>query len=388
VLTFKFNLIKDSKVLHSNIVGGSTAKRVINCPGSVALVQKMPPRPSSKYADEGTLLHNVMAELIMGEEPPDYYLGTRYEDQILTPELVEEKIWPALRALDIIDPEQKMEIESETRVEFGDLLPGVFGSTDLIGRLGNRAVVLDWKFGDGVMVEVEENPQLMFYAAAAMRTPDAQWAFDGVDEIEMVIVQPPEIRRWVTTPERIAKFELELVQAVKQAEKPNAKLTVGDHCRWCAAKPICPKMTGAADRALKVQIEALPAPQISDYLKTADMLEDWIKDLRALALQMLESGAKLPEYKLVAKRAIRSWSDEEKAKIALFAYGLTESEVMETSVVSPAKAEKALKKRKIGLPEDLVVAISSGNTLASVDDPRPEVMLLGKQLSAALSKLQ
>ena len=373
---------------HSNIVGGSTAKRVINCPGSVALVQKMPPKPSNKYADEGTLLHNVMAELIMSEEPPEYYIGTRYEDQMLTFELVEEKILPALRALDIIDPEHKMEIEAETSVNFGDLLPGVFGSTDLIGRLGNRAVVLDWKFGDGVMVEVEENPQLMFYAAAAMRTPEAQWAFDGVTEIEMVIVQPPEIRRWVTTPERIAKFELELVQAVKQAEKPDAKLAVGDHCRWCAAKPICPKMTGAADRALKVQLDNLDAPKISVYLKNADMLEDWIKDLRALALQMLESGAKLPEYKLVAKRAIRSWTDEEKAKVALFAYGLTESEVMETAVVSPAKAEKALKKRKLGLPEDLVVAISSGNTLASADDPRPEVMLLGKQLSAALSKLQ
>jgi hypothetical protein len=354
----------------------------------VALVQKMPPKPSSKYADEGTLLHNVMAELIMSEEPPEYYIGTRYEDQILTFELVEEKILPALRALDVIDPEHKMEIEAETRVGFGDLLPGVFGSTDLIGRLGNRAVVLDWKFGDCVMVEVEENPQLMFYAAAAMRTPEAQWAFEGVTEIEMVIVQPPEIRRWVTTPERIAKFELELVQAVKQAEKPDAKLSVGDHCRWCAAKPICPKMTGAVDRALKVQLDNLDAPNISAYLKNADMLEDWIKDLRALALQMLESGAKLPEYKLVAKRAIRSWSDEEKAKVALFAYGLTESEVMETTVVSPAKAEKALKKRKIGLPEDLVVAISSGNTLASVDDPRPEVMLLGKQLSAALSKIQ
>ena len=373
---------------HSSIVGGSTARRVIACPGSVALVQKMPPKPSSKYADEGTLLHNVMAELIMSEEPPEYYIGTRYEDQILTFDLVEEKILPALRALDVIDPEHKMEIEAETRVGFGDLLPGVFGSTDLIGRLGNRAVVLDWKFGDGVMVEVEENPQLMFYAAAAMRTPEAQWAFEGVTEIECVIVQPPEVRRWVTTPERIAKFELELVQAVKQAEKPDAKLSVGDHCRWCAAKPICPKMTGAVDRALKVQLDNLDAPKISAYLKNADMLEDWIKDLRALALQMLESGAKLPEYKLVAKRAIRSWSDEEKAKVALFAYGLTESEVMETSVVSPAKAEKALKKRKIGLPEDLVVAISSGNTLASVDDPRPEVMLLGKQLSAALSKIQ
>jgi hypothetical protein len=375
-------------VQHSNIVGGSTAKRVINCPGSVALVQKMPPKPSSEHADRGTLLHNMMEEILVSGDVPESFIGARYNDQILTQELIDEKIKPAMEALDAIDPDQTMEYEVETRVGFGDLLPGVFGSTDLIGRIGSRALVLDWKFGDGVMVEVEENPQLMFYAAAAMRTKEAQWAFEGATEIEMVIVQPPEVRRWVTTPMRIARFEQELVQAVKQAEKPDAKLAVGDHCRWCAAKPICPKMTGAVDRALKVQIDALPAAQISNYLKNADMLEEWIKDLRALALQMLESGAKLPEYKLVAKRAIRSWSDEEKAKVALFAYGLTESEVMETAVVSPAKAEKALKKRKIGLPEDLVVAISSGNTLASVDDPRPEVMLLGKQLSAALSKIQ
>jgi hypothetical protein len=373
---------------HSNIVGGSTAKRVINCPGSVALVQKMPPKPSSEHADRGTLLHNMMEEILTSGDAPESFIGARYNDQILTQDLIDEKIRPAMEALDAIDPDQTMEYEVETRVGFGDLLPGVFGSTDLIGRIGSRAIVLDWKFGDGVMVEVEENPQLMFYAAAAMRTKEAAWAFEGATEIEMVIVQPPEVRRWVTTPERIAKFELELVQAVKQAMKADAQLAVGDHCRWCAAKPICPKMTGAVDRALKVQIDTLPAAQISNYLKNADMLEDWIKDLRSLALQMLESGAKLPEYKLVAKRAIRSWSDEEKAKVALFAYGLTESEVMESSVVSPAKAEKALKKRKLGLPEDLVVAISSGNTLASADDPRPEVMLLGKQLSAALSKIQ
>jgi hypothetical protein len=373
---------------HSNIVGGSTAKRVINCPGSVALVQKMPPKLSSEHADRGTLLHNMMEEILTSGDVPESFIGARYNDQILTQELIDEKIKPAMEALDAIDPDQTMEYEVETRVGFGDLLPGVFGSTDLIGRIGSRAIVLDWKFGDGVMVEVEENPQLMFYAAAAMRTKEAAWAFEGATEIEMVIVQPPEVRRWVTTPMRIARFEQELVQAVHAAEKPNAQLAVGDHCRWCAAKPICPKMTGAVDRALKVQIDALPAAQISNYLKNADMLEDWIKDLRSLALQMLESGAKLPEYKLVAKRAIRSWSDEEKAKVALFAYGLTESEVMESSVVSPAKAEKALKKRKLGLPEDLVVAISSGNTLASADDPRPEVMLLGKQLSAALSKIQ
>jgi len=375
-------------VNHSNIVGGSTAKRVMNCPGSVALVQKMPPQPSNKYADEGTLLHNVIAEIVMSDKHPEEFLHTKYNDQILTLDLIDNKLVPALAALDVIDPNKEMEIEAETRVSFGDLLPDVFGSTDLIGRIGKRAVVLDWKFGDGVAVEVEENPQLMFYAAAAMRTEETKWAFDGVEEIEMVIVQPPQVKRWVTTPARIAQFEKDLVKAVKLAQQPNAELKIGDHCRWCAAKPICPQMTGAVDRALKTNIDGLDAPTINAYLKNADMLEQWITDLRALALQMLDSGARLPDYKLVAKRAIRQWTDEDKAKVALFAYGLTESEVMETSIISPAKAEKALKKRKQALPDDLVVAISSGNTLASADDPRPEVMILGKQLTAALSKLQ
>ena len=372
---------------HSNIVGGSTAKRVINCPGSVALVAKMPPKPSSKYADEGTLLHNVIAEIVMSGQPPEHYLGTKYEDQTLTQELIDDKLKPALAALDQIDPNQEMEIEAETSVNFGDLLPGVFGSTDLIGRIGKRAVVLDWKFGDGVAVDVQENPQLMFYAAAAMRTPSAQWAFEGVTEIEMVIVQPPAVKRWVTTPERIAAFELQLVQAVKASEKPNAKLEVGDHCRWCAAKPVCPQMTGAVDRALQTKLQAIDTQMLGSYLANADMLEQWITDLRALAFAMLESGTPVPGYKLVAKRATRSWTDETKAKAELLK-SLPESEVVEMSVISPAKAEKALKKRKIGLPDDLVVAISSGNTLASADDPRPEVILLGKQLTAALSKLQ
>ena len=373
---------------HSKIVGGSTAKRVMNCPGSVALVQKMPPQPSNKYADEGTLLHNVIAEIVMTDKHPEEFLHTKYNDQVLTLDLIDSKLVPALAALDVIDPNKEMEIEAETRVGFDDLLPGVFGSTDLIGRINNRAVVLDWKFGDGVAVDAEENSQLMFYAAAAMRTEATKWAFKDVEEIEMVIVQPPAVKRWVTTPARIQQFEKDLVKAVELAQQPNAELKIGDHCRWCAAKPICPQMTGAADRALAVKLDNLDAGKISTYLKNADLLETWISSLRELALSMMESGANLPEYKLVAKRAIRQWTDEDKAKVALFAYGLTESEVMETSVISPAKAEKALKKRKLALPDDLVVAISSGNTLASADDPRPEVLQIGKQLTAALSKLQ
>ena len=370
---------------HSLIVGGSTAKRVISCPGSVALVAKMPPKDSSTYADRGTLLHNAMATILDSDTvTPESMLWTTYQGETLTGELLNEKILPALAALDAIDPEGVMEYAVETVVGFGTYLPGVFGSADLLGRLGNRAVVLDWKFGDGVAVSAEENEQGLFYAAAAMRTPETAWVFDGAEEIEIVIVQPPAVKRWVTTVKRVKEFERSLKRAVKASTMPDAAIVVGDHCRWCAAKPLCPKMTGAVDRAVKVQLEMLPAATVGAYLANADLLEDWIKDLRALAMTMMENGAKVPGYKLVAKRSVRKWLDESKAADALAALGV---DPMKQELVSPAQAEKLLKPLKQALPDDLVASVSSGTTFAPESDPRPEVLQIGQQLTAALSKL-
>ena len=373
---------------HSNVVGGSTAKRVIGCPGSVALCAKMPPKPSSKYADEGTLLHNVMDLILTTNQTPESFAGMEYEGIKLTQELIDEKVYPALRALDDIDPNKEMEYATETRVGFGDFLPGVFGSTDLLGRIGKRAFILDWKFGSGVPVPADDNPQLMFYAAAAMRTPEVQWVFDECDEIECIIVQPPSVKRWVTTTKRIKAFEQELAMAVKISQMPDAPLNAGDHCRWCAAKPTCPKMTGLADRALHAQLDTLDVAQIAEYLKKADMLEQWITDVRGLAHQVLDAGKPVPGFKLVAKRAIRQWVDEKEATHWLDGKGLEPNQIYERKIISPAVAEKLLKKNKISLSQDLVVAVSSGSTLVEESDPRPAVLQIGQQLTAALSKLQ
>jgi len=378
----------NAPVLHSRVVGGSTAKRVIACPGSVALCAAMPPKPSSKYADEGTLLHNVMDIILSTGQTPESCIGMKYGDIKLTDELINEKVYPALRALDEIDPNKEMEYATETRVGFGDFLPDVFGSTDLLGRINRRAFILDWKFGSGVAVDAEENDQLMFYAAAAMRTPEVQWVFDDCDEIECIIVQPPSVKRWVTTTKRIKEFETDLKAAVKIAAKPNAPLFAGEHCRWCAAKPTCPMMTGAVERALHAQLDILDVAQIASYLKKADMLEQWIADVRGLAHQVLDAGKPVPGYKLVAKRAIRQWVDEDQALVAMMNEGLSEDELLVSKVISPAQAEKVLKKHGKQLPANQVVAVSSGSTMVEDSDPRPAVLQIGQQLTAALSKLQ
>ena len=218
--------------------------------------------------------------------------------------------------------------------------------------------------------------QLMFYAAAARRSQP--WAFEGVTEVELVIIQPPMIKRWVTTRARISRFEDQLFDAVQQAVKPDAALKSGDHCRWCTAKPVCPILTGAVDRAVKVQFDALDKQQISVYLQQADLLDSWIAGLRELAQRALDNGQVIPGYKLVAKRGTRKWLDEDKARVALVEAGLKDPDV--TTLVSPAVAEKKLKK----LPDGLTVSVSSGNTMAPDSDPRPAILQLGQLLKKVL----
>ena len=370
---------------HSNVVGGSTAKRVMACPGSVALVQKMPPQPSSVHADTGTLLHNTIASILETGKPPHEFLGATYNAIELTDDLLERKLLPALAALDEIDPDKMMEYAVEQVVGFGNALPGVFGSADLVGRIGNRGVLLDWKFGDGVAVSAEENPQALFYVAAALRTAKTKWAFADVEDIEIIIVQPPYVKRWVTTPARVKQFEAELMLAVRAAEQPDAPLAAGDHCRWCTAKTICPVVNGAVARAARTAIKTVNVDRLAEALGQIDLLEGYIKDARDLAQQLLENGVEVPGWKLVPKRATRKWADDKKVLTALTEAGLNIEQL--TDPKSPAQMEKVLKKHNVPMPTDLIVSVSTGNTLAPEDDPRPAVLQIGKQLFAALGKL-
>ena len=370
---------------HSNIVGGSTAKRVINCPGSVALVQQAPPKPSSSYADEGTLLHHVIAAVLETGKPPEEFLGTFYNGVELTEDRLERKLLPALAALDEIDPDKMMEYDVEKVVGFGDTIPGVFGSADVVGRIGDRGILVDWKFGDGVAVEAEENPQAMFYIAAALHTTATKWAFKDVEAIDVYIVQPPFVKKWTTDLARIKRFEADLILAVRASEQPDAPLATGDHCRWCAAKSVCPLVTGAVARADRAALKTINVDDLAAALDRIELVKGWIKDAEELAQTLLENGTDVPGYKLVAKRATRQWASEAAALTALTETGCSAEEL--TELKSPAQVEKVLKKHKLAMPEGLITAVSSGNTLASADDPRPAVLNIGKQLTAALGKI-
>lgn len=380
---------------HSRIVGGSTAKQVMHCPGSVKLCQQMPiDTVSTPFADRGTLLHTAVADVLENGTEPAKLIGVKYKDEELTRELHDDKLVTALELFDAymdeVDPAGMAEYMIESEVGFGKFIPGVFGSCDVLSKAGSRAVVLDWKFGDGVPVEADDNYQLLFYAAAARRTERTKWVFEDVTEVELVIIQPPAIKRWVTTIGRLDSFEQELKAAVKLAAKADAPLQQGEHCRWCKGKPICPKMTGAVDRALQLQLKEVDVTKLGKVLHQAVLLEQWLDDLRRLSHLAMENGVEIPGWKLVNKRGTRQWVEPDAVVAQILAQypEVCITETQKTEVLSPAQMEKMLKKKKLSLPEKMVTVVSSGTTIAPVEDPRPAAVMIGDQLAKALNNLK
>jgi hypothetical protein len=130
-----------------------------------------------------------------------------------------------------------------------------------------------------------------------------------------------------------------------------------------------------------VAIDSIGPEQIGHWMDVAQNLEDWASDVRKLTQQALEAGRPVPGWKLVNKRAHRTWADK---KAALAALAALAPDVSFTEIVSPAQAEKALKTK---LPEGLTSQVSSGLTIAEEADSRPAAVTIGSTLVSALSKL-
>jgi Protein of unknown function (DUF2800) len=392
---------------HSNIVGGSTASRILNCPGSIALIASMPEqvdRPSI-YATEGSALHHVLADLITTGHEPDTYLNEVIsvpgEDDIeITQELLHDCVTPAIEHFDdtiLINLSPDGSVLVEQQVEF-PRVGGAFGTCDLIAFDPEAKCVYihDWKFGAGIPVKAIYpdpddpdyeilNPQLLFYAAGARHT-FPQFFPPGV-EIRLSIFQPraqnPIDRATLAIAHHddLDRFERGIVDAIATGTKPDAPKKLGEWCRFAPCRTICPlqlaPMLDLGELLPPEAVSKLQTPEIlSNVLQLAELLEPVIAEARRQAHEILEGGGQIPGYKLVPKRANRSWMGDEASTLrALRRLKILKAKALTYSLKSPAQIEK-LMPRGTKLPEALVAKISSGTTLARDDDPRPSAQSL------------
>lgn len=246
-----------NKPEHS-LTGASAAERWMNCAGYVALAKRLgTDRPEDpEWTKEGKAAHAAISKCLTEGLESWEVLGQEFEGIKITADTVE-----AIEAmLSTVLPLQVngATVYIEEHLSNPDI-PGMYGTIDHGTSKESLLTVTDYKHGAGVVVEVEENPQIMYYAyLLILRHPEAR-------RVVLRIVQPRAphangpVRRWPTTAEAICAWvEETLIPAMKAAEA-GGQLDCGKWCRFCPAKLICPLVTGIFQAAATYNPTALPA---------------------------------------------------------------------------------------------------------------------------------
>jgi hypothetical protein len=393
--------IKAEEKTHATL-GASSASRWMNCPGSVALSETMPLPGTSIHAEMGTAAHALAEKVLerMGQRmariEPHIFLGLNVGGKTSTFEVTEEMADAVQVFTDFCTDLalRSSEYHVEKRFNLNALKPPVpmFGTADFVAYFDSGDLhVVDFKYGQGVVVDVEENVQLRYYALGAALTQE-KMASIGIQRVHVTIIQPraahPDgpIRTETFSFPELLGFAGDLLEAARATLAPDAPLHAGSWCRWCPASGNCTEQMKSAQLVAQTEFvnlpaNTLPAPgslepeQFSDILGKLHILENWASAMRAFAQAKLERGEAVPGWKLVQKRATRKWGDEENVIEWLKAKGFTSEEILISKAKSPAQVEKLLGKDKKSLPPEFIIAESSGLNMVPATDPRTEVLL-------------
>lgn len=390
-------------------LGASKAERWMNCPGSVRMSRDLP-NEQTIYAAEGTVGHEVAARALSSKRDVIDWL----DDEFVTGDYVivfDHELAEAVQEyVDYVRTRQqllKAELLVEHTFSLAPLRPpeDMFGTSDatLVIAGGRFFEIIDLKLGAGVVVDPEENAQLMYYALGAILELRHDLR-SKPERIKATIVQPRAyhadgpVRTYEFTWDQLVAFQKELFAKAAQTQEPDAPLQAGPWCRFCPAQPVCPAQKAHAVALAQTEFDDLPvtgipAPaQLStddlvEVLEKGHIIEDWLRAVRLHVQSLLEAGESVPGWKLVERRAVRKWAnDEDPTSVVAFAtaHGVDENDMYsEPKLKSPAQVEALLKKqlprgRKKEAPElleasGLVEKKSSGNTIAPTKDARPEI---------------
>ena len=385
-----------------NVIGraemrSSATARWCACPGSVVLSEGRISE-TSEFAAEGTAAHQLL-ELCgrCGMDAADF-LGDEItvEDGAFTFTVTQEMADAVQVFLDWVESlgfDAKF-VSFERKLDGDSLrIPNWTGHVDYCIECEGHLYVVDFKYGAGVTVEAENNRQLLSYATLVWAASEVE-----IESATLVIIQPrgmgEPVKVWEITGDEIESHRRRVAGIASTvaylSDNPEAVtegeyLKTGDHCKWCPALAVCPKIRDQAQAVAATDFDAIEIGEFSEeqlafWLGNEKLFRAWLEAVKEEAKLRAENGDSIPGYKLVQTLASRKWIGEpEETEAQLRELGYRKAHLYESKILSPAKVEKLKLPRKTSgdalaeALDDLTHRPPTGIALVKESDKRPAI---------------
>ena len=261
----------------------------------------------------------------------------------------------------------------EERLDFSCYVPEGFGTADTIIIGDKNLHIIDMKYGQGILVYAEDNPQMKLYALGALASYESLY---DIEEVTMHIFQPrrENVSAWTISVDELRKWaENDLVPKAKLAFKGEGEYLPGDWCTFCRAAVKC---RARADEKLKLAQSEFKLPplltdnEIEEILSKLSDLTRWANEIVAYATDAaVNHGKEWSGFKVVEGRSNRKYKDED--KIAEVAKANGYKDIYRTSLITLTEMEKLMGKQKFkDILGDFIIKPPGKPTLVPLSDKR------------------
>lgn len=359
------------------LLSASAAHRWMNCTRAPRLEETLP-ESKSQYAAEGSLAHAI-AELRLRKHYTEP-MGKTYNEKLdvlkQNPLFDDEMIRHVDTYFEYVanltyNFESRPYVAIEKRLDYSLYAPKGFGTGDCIIIGGNTLYVIDFKYGKGVPVSAENNPQMRLYALGAY--VESSFLYN-IENVTMVIVQPrlDNISESTISINELLDWGENIKPIAQRAYNGEGEFVSGEHCRFCRAKALC---RARAEFCTSIDTskppELLTDEEVGQLLAKAQQLSKWVSDLGDYVFGAILNGKDIPGWKVVEGRSVRQFTNTDDAFETLKMNGIDEAVLYERKPITLTNVEKLLGKTKfIELLSKHVIKPKGKPTLAPISDKR------------------